>query len=210
MVRDIEAIRGADGPERVRLETQFLAHYDRLFYGIAQSFAGRPNVNWEFDGPDLQAIVAELAWKLLEAVGTEREVAAESWPDILGAMARSAIREYVESGASTGFSQGTGAQRRHRSLRTAADRFLREYGRQATQTELVAYHNKWITTHRVNPAKQGALVCNEGSHRAEDHHHRPRRPFHSRRRVRRRPLPAHRQGACRVTAGNIPTVRGCV
>jgi hypothetical protein len=95
---------------------------------------------------------------MLAAVGSPDQVPAESFWDQLHVRARSAIRELVESGATTGFGGATGACRRRRSLRTSAAAFLAERGRVASIAELVQFHDQRMRNRRADPIKQGALM----------------------------------------------------
>ena len=95
---------------------------------------------------------------MLAAVGSHDEVPAEQFWDQLHVRARSAIRELVESGETTGFGGATGACRRRRSMRTSAAAFLAERGRAAAVDELVEFHNERMRKRRADAIKQGALL----------------------------------------------------
>jgi hypothetical protein len=155
---ELTAIRGSVGPERDRKIAGFLTAHEPLLERIAWQFGSRPAICWDNDGPGLVATVREEAWRMLAALGGRDEVPAERFWDQLHVRARSAIRELVESGATTGFSGGTGACRRRRSLRTSAARFLAERGRAASVGELVEFHDQRMRNHRADPVKQGALM----------------------------------------------------
>jgi hypothetical protein len=158
LIAELTAIRAAAGAERDRRTAGFLTAHEPLLERIAWQFGSRPAICWDNDGPVLVATVREEAWRMLAAVGTRNEVPAENFWDQLHVRARSAIRELVESGATTGFSGGTGACRRRRSLRTSAAAFLAERGRAATVGELVEFHDQRMRIRRADPIKQGALV----------------------------------------------------
>jgi hypothetical protein len=158
VITELAAIRGAVGAERDRRIAGFLTAHEPLVARIARQFGSRPAICWDNDGPGLVATVREEAWRILAALGGPDEVPAESFWDQLHVRARSAIRELVESGATTGFSGGTGACRRRRSLRTSAAAFLTERGRAASLDELVEFHNQRMRNRRADAIKQGALL----------------------------------------------------
>ena len=95
---------------------------------------------------------------MLAAVGGRNEVPGEQFWVQLHVRARSAIRERVESGATTGFSGATGACWRRRSLRTSAATFLAERGRPASIDELVEFHDQRMRKRRARPSQAGALL----------------------------------------------------
>jgi hypothetical protein len=125
---------------------------------MAWQFGSRPAICWDNEGPVLVATVREEAWRMVAALGGPDEVPAERFWDQLHVRARSAIRELVESGATTGFGGATGACRRQRSLRTSAAAFLAERGRAASVNELVEFHDERMRKRRADPIKQGALL----------------------------------------------------
>jgi len=158
LVAELTAIHAAAGAERDRRITRFLTAHEPLLARIARQFGSRPAIRWDNDGPVLVATVREQAWRILAASGTRDEVPAALFWDQLHVRARSAIRELVESGATTGFSGATGACRRRRSLRTSAAAFLVEQGRAASVDELVEFHNQRMRNRRADAIKQGALL----------------------------------------------------
>jgi hypothetical protein len=158
LIAELTAIRSAAGTERDRRTAGFLTAHEPLLERIAWQFGSRPAICWDNDGPVLVATVREEAWRMLAAIGSRDEVPPESFWDQLHVRARSAIRELVESGATTGFSGGTGACRRRRSLRTSAAAFLAERGRAASVDELVEFHDQRMRNRRADPIKQGALL----------------------------------------------------
>ena len=157
LVAELRAIRSASRVERDRRIAWFLAAHEPLMERIAWQFGSRPAICWDNDGPGLVATVREEAWRMLAAIGGHDEVPAEQFWDQLHVRARSAIRELVESGATTGIGGGTGACRR-RSLRTSATAFLAEHGRPASVDELVEFHNERMRNRRADAIKQGALL----------------------------------------------------
>ena len=158
LIAELRDIRGAAGAERDRRIAGFLTAHEPLMGRIAWQFGSRPAICWDNDGPGLVATVREEAWRMLAAIGSRDEVPAERFWDQLHVRARSAIRELVESGVTTGFGGGTGACRRRRSLRTSAAAFLRERGRPASVDELVEFHDQRMRKRRADPVKQGALL----------------------------------------------------
>src|SRR6516225_6424095 len=142
VIAELTAIRASAGTERDRKIAGFLTAHEPLLERIAFQFGSRPAICWDNDGAALVATVREEAWRMLAAVGNPDEVPAETFWDQLHVRARSAIRELVESGATTGFGGATGACRRRRSLRTSAARFLAERGRAASVGELVEFHDQ--------------------------------------------------------------------
>ena len=158
LIAELRDIRGAVGVERDRRIAGFLTAHEPLMDRIAWQFGSRPAICWDNDGPVLVATVREEAWRMLAAIGARDEVPAEMFWDQLHVRARSAIRELVESGATTGFGGGTGACRRRRSMRTSAAAFLAERGRAATVDELVEFHDQRMRNRRADPIKQGALL----------------------------------------------------
>jgi hypothetical protein len=158
LIAELTAVRAAAGADRDRRIIGFLTAHEPLLARIAWQFGSRPAICWDNDGPVLVATVREEAWRMLAALGGRDEVPAERFWDQLHVRARSAIRELVESGATTGFSGGTGACRRRRSMRTSAAAFLTERGRAASVDELVEFHDQRMRTRRADPIKQGALL----------------------------------------------------
>jgi hypothetical protein len=158
VIAELTAIQAAAGVERDRRIAGFLTAHEPLMKRIAWQFGSRPAICWDNDGPGLVATVREEAWRMLAALGSRDEVSAESFWDQLHVRARSAIRELVESGATTGFSGATGACRRRRSLRTSAAAFLTERGRSASVAELVEFHDERMRKRRADPVKQGVLL----------------------------------------------------
>jgi hypothetical protein len=154
-LRDIQASAGAERDQRI---AGFLTAHEPLLARVARQFGSRPAICWDNDGPVLVATVREEAWRMLAAIGSRDGVPAERFWDQLHVRARSAIRELVESGATTGFSGATGACRRRRSLRTSAAAFLTERGRPACVPELVEFHDERMRNRRADPIKQGALL----------------------------------------------------
>jgi hypothetical protein len=161
VIAELTAIRAAAGADRDRRTARFLTAHEPLLERIAWQFGSRPAICWDNDGPALVATVREQAWRMLAAIGSRDEVAAENFWDQLHVRARSAIRELVESGATTGFAGATGACRRRRSLRTSASAFLAERGRAASVDELVEFHDDRMRKRRADPVKQGALLSPE-------------------------------------------------
>jgi hypothetical protein len=158
VIAELTAIRAAAGAERDRRIAGFLTAHEPLLERIAWQFGSRPAICWDNDGPVLVATVREEAWRMLAAVGNPDEVPADRFWDQLHVRARSAIRELVESSATTGFGGATGACRRQRSLRTSAAAFLTERGRPASVDELVEFHDQRMRNRRANPVKQGAVM----------------------------------------------------
>jgi hypothetical protein len=158
LIAELTAIRASAGAERDRRTAGFLTAHEPLMERIAWQFGSRPAICWDNDGPVLVATVREEAWRMLAAIGSCDEVPAETFWDQLHVRARSAIRELVESGATTGFSGGTGACRRRRSMRTSAAAFLAERGRAASVDELVEFHDERMRNRRADAIKQGALM----------------------------------------------------
>ena len=115
----------------------------------------RPAISWDNDRPVLLVTVREEAWRMLAAVGGRDEVPGEQFWVQLHVRARSAIRERVESGATTGFSGATGACWRRRSLRTSAATFVAERGRPASVDELVEFHDQRMRNRRADPPSRG-------------------------------------------------------
>ena len=155
LIAELRDIRGAAGAERDRRIAGFLTAHEPLMGRIAWQFGSRPAICWDNDGPGLVATVREEAWRMLAAIGSRDEVPAERFWDQLHVRARSAIRELVESGVTTGFGGGTGACRRRRSLRTSAAAFLRERGRPASVDELVEFHDQRMRKRRADPSSRG-------------------------------------------------------
>jgi hypothetical protein len=158
LIAELTAIQAAAGVERDRRITGFLIAHEPLMKRIAWQFGSRPAICWDNDGPALVSMVREETWRMLAAMGSRDEVPAECFWDQLHVRARSAIRELVESGATTGFSGGTGACRRRRSVRTSAAAFIAERGHPASVDELVEFHDERMRNRRADPIKQGALI----------------------------------------------------
>ena len=159
---EIVAIRtAATEQERQRLLSAFITSRRVYFSQVAQRtrYSGIQSASpsgQHYD--DIFSIVMEVAASLaLEGFDLD---AGYRFENVLQVRARSAIREYVESGAATGVSRMSGHRRRSRSVAVARSRLAQQLGREPTDDEVLAEQHR-VASARKDAVKQGVLASSE-------------------------------------------------
>lgn len=147
----------SDPRRRERAACGILREEQPRLRAIAHRCCRYRGLDWARDGDDLVGIVTEVAWELLESIGSGGLVP-ESWDGLLFSRAAAAIRAWAQSGAVTGVGGMSGAMRRRVLAHRTRVALAQSLGREPTWQEIQEHANAAQRASRSDPEKSGALL----------------------------------------------------
>lgn len=140
-----------------RIIESILIANDRLFERIAHQYSRYQSSGPLHDKTDAPQIVRQIAWEVLTEIGEGNGVKGLAWEAVVNVRARTAIRDYINSSASTGIPGSGSIIRRKQALAKHADYLMDQTGRVVEGSELIDDYNATVAN-TPNASKRGIFA----------------------------------------------------